>query len=220
MRGRLCWGELAFIFGSVFLTLGIALQTRADIGVSMVAAPAYIISLKFDSLTFGRAEFLVQGLLFLGYCIVVHRFEYKKLMSFVVAVPYALLLDACMIAVRFICPNTMLERLLIFLGGTVISALGIAFYFRTYFPMLVYEMFVMGISEHCNADFNKVKIIYDWTSFMTAVILSLLFFKAFCGIGIGTVLCTILNGPLIKHCGKLLDRHIDFKPMIKLKKNN
>lgn len=218
MRVKIYWGELAFVFGTVSLTLGIALQTRADMGVSMVAAPAYILSLKFDSLTFGRAEFLVQGLLFLAYCIVVRQIRYKKLMSFVVAVPYGILLDLCMKAVLFISPNTMLERLLIFLSGTVLSALGIALYFRTYLPMLVYEMFVMGMSRHYNVDFNKVKIIYDWTSFFTAVILSLWFFKGFYGIGLGTILCTILNGPLIKQWGKLLDNHIDFKPMCKLNK--
>ncbi|MFQ8843409.1 MAG: hypothetical protein ACLR8P_23640 [Clostridium fessum] len=52
MLKKLKCGELVFVLGTVLSALGIALQTKADIGISMVAAPAYILSLKIPVLSF------------------------------------------------------------------------------------------------------------------------------------------------------------------------
>lgn len=46
MLKKLKCGRLAFVFGTVLSAFGIALQTKADIGISMVAAPAYIFAEK------------------------------------------------------------------------------------------------------------------------------------------------------------------------------
>ena len=43
---RTFYSELAYVFGIIFLAFGTALMERADFGMSMVVAPAYIIHLK------------------------------------------------------------------------------------------------------------------------------------------------------------------------------
>ncbi len=63
--------EIVYLIGTVILALATAMLTAADFGLSMVVAPAYIVSLKFDFLTFGQAEYIVQGLLFVVFCMVV-----------------------------------------------------------------------------------------------------------------------------------------------------
>ena len=40
------YSEYAYIFGILFLALGTALMEKADFGMSMVVAPAYILHLK------------------------------------------------------------------------------------------------------------------------------------------------------------------------------
>ena len=51
--------ELAYILGILTLALGTALMERADFGVSMVVAPAYLLHLKVSQFylffTFGTA---------------------------------------------------------------------------------------------------------------------------------------------------------------------
>ena len=46
-------GEGAYVLGQIFLAWGAALITAANFGVSMVVAPAYLISEKIPFLTFG-----------------------------------------------------------------------------------------------------------------------------------------------------------------------
>ena len=38
--------ELAYLLGNIFVAIGVALMERADFGVSMVVAPAYLIYRK------------------------------------------------------------------------------------------------------------------------------------------------------------------------------
>ena len=49
-------GELAFLIGLVLTCLGVALMVRSDLGLSMIAAPAYILSEKISFLSTGTAE--------------------------------------------------------------------------------------------------------------------------------------------------------------------
>lgn len=215
LKKRKCGGS-AFLLGTLLSAFGIALQTRADMGISMVAAPAYILSLKISALSFGISECIVQCALFLLCCLLVKRFVFGLLWSFFSAIPYAWVLDWMIDITGSIQPETFMERMIVFLIGTVILAVGIAFYFRTNLPSQVYEMFVKVLADDKGWNINKVKIIYDWISCFMAVLMSVVFFNTLKGIGVGTIICTILNGPLIALCGKCIDTKLNFKPIIKI----
>lgn len=58
MNGKkVFYSELAYVFGMVVLALGTAMMERADFGMSMVVAPAYLVHLRilqaFPAFTFG-----------------------------------------------------------------------------------------------------------------------------------------------------------------------
>lgn len=65
--------EPVYLAALVMLSLAVAMTAAADFGVSMIVAPAYILSLKFPFLTFGRAEYIIQALLFAVFCILMRR---------------------------------------------------------------------------------------------------------------------------------------------------
>ena len=48
MKKTMLYTELAYVLGMVGLSLSVALMTRADFGVSMVVAPAYLLYLKLN----------------------------------------------------------------------------------------------------------------------------------------------------------------------------
>ena len=58
--------ELSYILGLSVLALGVAFMEKADFGVSMVVAPAYVlyraISPTLPFFTFGMAEYCFQAL--------------------------------------------------------------------------------------------------------------------------------------------------------------
>lgn len=73
---------------------------KADFGIAMVVAPAYILHLKVSELipwfSFGVAEYFFQGVLVLITIIVMRRFKLSCLFSLVTAVIYGTLLDIAM----------------------------------------------------------------------------------------------------------------------------
>ena len=70
--------ELACVFGIVFVARGVALMEKADFGVSMVVAPAYLLyrwlSPVWSFVTFGMAGYCLQAVLLLAmYLLLRHR---------------------------------------------------------------------------------------------------------------------------------------------------
>ena len=78
--------EAAWVIGIVGCALGVCLCTKADFGLSMIAAPPYIFHLALrDRLpwyTQGTSEYLWQGVLLLVMCVATGRFRWKYLLSF------------------------------------------------------------------------------------------------------------------------------------------
>ena len=57
-------GELIYFIAVLLLSLAVAMLTTTGFGVSMIVAPAYLLSLKLGVITFGQAEYIVQACLF------------------------------------------------------------------------------------------------------------------------------------------------------------
>lgn len=206
------FGEGAYLAAIILLPLGVVLMTKADFGISMVVAPAYLLSLKITWMSFGVAEYAVQALLLLSFCLIMRKFRFQYLLSFVTALLYGAILDGLFLLFTASVPASMWLRVVFFVLGIVVSSAGIALFFRAYFPPEVYELFVKGVAQHLNKDVSRVKVVYDCCSCAVAIVLSLLFFREITGVGIGTVVCALCNGWIIGLFGKLFDRYIDFSP--------
>ena len=59
--------EAAYALGMILLSAGVACMIRADFGLSMVAAPAYLVYLKLSDtvsfLSYGMTEYILQALI-------------------------------------------------------------------------------------------------------------------------------------------------------------
>ena len=208
--------ELSYFLGLSVLALGVAFMEKADFGVSMVVAPAYVlyraISPTLPFFTFGMAEYCFQALLLIALFILLRRFRLSFLFSFVTAVIYGLLLDLFMTLIRPLSFDTAWIRVAGFLLGMVLSSLGVSLEFHTYIAPSVYELFVKAMSEKTNIPIHRFKSGYDAASFLLGIVLSFLFFGfgKFVGVKLGTVVCTILNGPTIGAIGRFLDGNFTF----------
>ena len=89
--------EAAWVVGIVVCALGVALCTKADFGLSMIAAPPFILHYALRGLfpwfTQGTAEYVWQGVLLLLMCAAVQRFRWRYLLSFGTAVIAGLAID-------------------------------------------------------------------------------------------------------------------------------
>ena len=214
--------EAVYVIAILLLSFAVAMISSTGFGVSMIVAPAYIISLKVDFLTFGQAEYLVQGILFILFCLLNKRFKPIYLSSFLTGIVYGAFLDLWRKVISHFNPDItavgslpMVLKIVYFICGMLLTALSIALFFKTYIYPQVYDFFVKGISSKYSINTTRFKMCFDASFLVIAVILSLVLFKRLNGIGIGTVIMTLFNGMLIGLFGKLIDKHLVISPCFK-----
>lgn len=222
MKKKTFYSELAYILGVLFVALGTALVERADFGVSMVVAPAYIIYLKVSQVlsffTFGMAEYLLQGVLILLITVLVRKFRISYFFSFITAVIYAFCLDGFIFLMDSIPFEGIIYRYACYVIGLPVTALGVAVFFKTYISPEAYELFVKEISFFYKKDIHKFKTFYDCASCIIAIILSLVLFRKLEGIGAGTIICALINGHIISFFSSFFDKHFIFKDKFDFRK--
>ncbi|MBP3437306.1 MAG: hypothetical protein J6K61_05320 [Clostridia bacterium] len=223
MQKKRFYTELAYIIGLLTLAFSTAMMTKADFGLSMVVAPAYLLHAKLyptlPFFTFGMAEYIFQAALLLLMICIVRRFRVKYIFAFVTAVLYGLLLDLSLSVLSFLPTNLLAVRILLFVVGLVVCSFGVACMFHTYLAPEVYELFVKEVSDRYHFSISKCKTVYDCASCLLAIVLSFAFFGfgTFIGVKWGTVVCALVNGFLIGRISAFLEKHFSFVDLLKRK---
>lgn len=207
--------EAAWVLGIVLCALGVCLATKADFGLSMIAAPAYILHVGlvkvFPWYSQGTSEYVFQGILLILLCIGIQRFKMRYLLSFVTAILFGFVLDGWFLVFG---GNGAYEspvlRIVAFVVGELFTGLAIAFFFRTKLPLQIYELVVTEVAERYKRKTSTVKQVYDIASLVLSVLLAFFVNRSMAGIGIGTIVLTIVNAPLIALFGKVLDKFFTF----------
>ena len=217
------YSELAYALGLILLAIGTAMMEKADFGVSMVVAPAYLVYLKFNPLlpafSFGTAEYLLQLVLLALLSLIRRRVKLAYLLSFLTAFIYGMLLDGAMALTGKIAANPMALRVAFYLAGMVLCAAGVSLLFNTYIAPEAYELFVKEIAPLLRLPVHRFKTIYDLCSCALAVILSFAFFGlgVFEGVKLGTLICALVNGTLIGAFNRLWTRRLSMRDGLKLR---
>ena len=84
--------EVIYAAAILILSLSVAMAACTDFGISMIAAPAFILSEKLP-LTFGQCEYIVQGLLFIVFCLLMKKVRLVYFSSFLTGLVYGAALD-------------------------------------------------------------------------------------------------------------------------------
>ena len=199
--------EFAYVVGMVVIAIGTALITKANIGVNIVVAPAYIlhlflISKGLEFFTFGVCQYIVQGVLVFLVALVCKKFKISYLFAFVSAVLEGYLLDIFLYLIPDI--NSILWMVIYYVSGQIILAIGISFMLQTYITPEVYELAVVEfIDAFTDSQSPKavtaVKVIYDCSIGVLSIILSFILFGFgnIQGLGIGTIVNVVIAGYLI-----------------------
>lgn len=222
---RVFYTEAAYFAGLVILALGTSLMEKADLGLSMVVAPAYLLHLKISKVlpfyTFGVSEYVLQAILLVLLCIVLRRPKKSYLFSFVTAVLYGLILDLFISLLRDIPGGGPGGRLLVFFAGLLLGATGVSMFFHTYISPEAYELVVKEICEKYSLPVDRVKTAYDCSSCAAAILLSFVFFGfgRFEGVKGGTIFEALINGWLIGRISRWLESRFEFRDALALRKH-
>ena len=221
MKKTCFYTEVAYVLGLILLAAGTALTAYGGLGLSMVVAPAYVlhvfVSQFLPFFSFGMAEYTLQAVVLIVMMIILRKVRLMYFLSFVAAVFYAFALDGAMSLTSLLPENTVMQIVMYVLGEFICCG-AIALLFVSYLPPEAYEMFVKEIAYKFNKPVHKIKIFYDYGSLAVAVILSLVLLGRFEGIGIGTVVCAILYGFIIRMFQKLYEKAFRFEDGFKWRK--
>lgn len=208
--------ELAYVLGIILIAMGAVLMVRADFGVSMVVAPAYLLyrwlSPAWSFFTYGMAGYCLQGVLLIFMVLLIRHFQFSYLFSFVTCVIYGFVLDRFMVLGALLPTDFLWQRLIYYTAGVLLCSAGVSAMFHTYIAPEVYELFVKEGSRHFHVDINKFKTGYDCASCLIGLIMSFMIFGMwhFVGVNWGTILCALVNGTIIGKFSEFYEKHWTF----------
>lgn len=221
--------ELMWVLGIFLVALGVTMSKKADLGVSMIAAPTFIVYEAIKPLwavSVGTVEYLVQGAILLIMCAVVQRVNWRYLLAFAVAVIYGYVMDMWMLVFKNVVLTEAYLKWIMLIAGDVMTAAGVACFFRTYMPLQVHELFVAELSDRYSLKINRVKLVFDLSFLVLSVVLALTIFRdantfdwkniattSYHSLGLGTIVTTLINAPIIAVIGKGLDKVFDYTPL-------
>ncbi len=233
--------ELLWVFGIVFVALGVAICSKADLGVSMIAAPPFVlydaVAHLWSGFSVGMLEYLVQGVLLIVLCLIIRKFDWRYLLAFAVAVAYGGVLDLFLWLLKDVTVEAIWLRWALLLVGDVFVGFGVACCFHTYMPLQVYELLVAELAKKFQIVIPKVKRVFDITLLVVSVVLALTLFAdvktfdwatigttSFHSIGLGTLVTTAINSFIIAFMDKLICKAFDdtcrFPKLEKMLKTN
>lgn len=223
MKKPVFCSELAWLVGLCLIAWGTALTVWADLGVSTVVAPAFILHLAMKNVwewfSFGISEYVLQAFVLILMMLLLQKIKIRYFLSFGAAIIYGILLDLGTFLIGHLLPieASFSAQIGVYVLGNLGVCCGVALMIRTYLPPEIYEMFIKEITHLGAFQIRTVKTLYDCASLLLALILSLALLGKIEGIGIATLICALFNGIIIDRIGILLDKLWDFRDIFPLR---
>lgn len=192
---------LLFALALFVNALGIAYITKASLGTSPITSVTYVASM-FTPLTMGQWTIVLNLLFVLLELPFMTRKQVKEdlrmyLSQIVITFFFGLYIDLCMYLIQGLVPVSYLSKIGNLLVGCVILALGIALEVKADVAMMAGEYFVRVLAKRFHRDFGYMKLGFDWSLVLLAVLLSFGFMGGLYGVREGTVIAALLVGPIV-----------------------
>lgn len=202
---------ILFIVSLFFSALGVAFTKRGELGVSPISSVANVLSYKFDALSLGTWLIIWNCVLIAGQIVILRKkFQPIQLLQVPLSFLFGWFTDLGMMIVSHIPAEVYAVRLAMVIIGIVILAFGIALSVIANVIMNSGEAFVKAISDTIHKEFGNVKIAFDISCVVTALILSLIFFNfTIVGTREGTVISAFLTGVAVKFFCKRLSSPVN-----------
>lgn len=200
-------GRVLLLLAGLFCSgLGVAATRRGELGVSPVSSVPNVVALRFPALTFGTWLFLWNCLLVAGEVLILRRrFKPWQLLQIPLSVLFGWFTDLGGRAAALIPNGAYPLRILCVVAGTLILGFGIALTVRADLVMNAGEAFVKAVADECGRPFGTVKTLFDVSSVLLSVVLSLLLFSFRVeGTREGTVIAALGTGYAVRLWQKLV----------------
>lgn len=190
-----------FIAGLYFLALGIVLIVRSSLGTTPISSENYVLSLH-TTLTLGWWTFLTN-LVFMGgqFWLLRGRTTRRDTVEILLQLPFsflfALFIDLNMALTEGLVPAGYAASLALLLFDCLVQSVGVVLELKPRVAMMSAEAFVKYAAQRYGREFGRVKVVFDITLVLIAVVLGLLFSGRIEGGREGTVIAACITGYIV-----------------------
>ena len=191
---------LLLVVGLFFSAIGVSFTKHGELGVSPISSVANVMSCRVTALTLGNWLIIWNCILILGQIIILRKkFQPIQFLQIPLSFLFGWFTDIGMKIVSVIPLPHYTVRLLMVLIGVVILGFGVALSVIGNVIMNSGEAFVKAISDTTGHEFGNVKIGFDVSCVILAILLSLIFFGgSIVGTREGTILSALLTGLVVR----------------------
>ena len=210
--------ELLFIIAMITNSFALVLMIKSGLGISTLSSVPLVVSNIMPILSLGSWTVIIQISYILVLVLFTHKFKYGYLVSFLVAIPFGLLVDGFS-AIITPWPNILSLRLIYFTVGMFAMGFGASLFVICKLPILPFDMIVREIADYKKISVKHSKMFIDVMSVIVSVSLSLFFMHHIEGVGVGTVVSVILMGPTIQYFINFISSCYDIQPQSQIGRN-
>lgn len=201
---------ILLVAGLFFSALGVAVTKSGELGVSPISSVANVLSCKFTAFSLGTWLIIWNCVLIVGQIVILRKkFKPVQLLQIPLSFLFGYFTDFGTWCVSFVPVNNYPARIIAVLVGTVILGFGISLSVMANVIMNSGEAFVKAVSDSAHKNFGNVKIIFDISCVIVAIVLSLVFFDfKIIGTREGTVIAACCTGMVVKLFSKCLQNPV------------
>ena len=194
-----CKRYCLFLTGVILCATGIAFITRAGLGTSPVSGLPFVLSLV-TPVSMGFFTFLFNMIFLICEALLRKRFSVEQAFFFSFCIDKAM----AIIPTRFGGPWG--DSFVYLVIGCIIMSLGISFEVIADVIMLPAEAFVRALAKKTGFIFGNVKVGFDSTLTILAMILALICFHKLNGVREGTLINALVVGQLVKQWRRCIEK--------------
>ncbi len=195
---------IIFLIGLFINSLGVSLITKANLGTSPISSIPYVLSLNFP-FTLGNFTIIFSILLILLQLLILRKnFKAEHLLQIPVSILFGYFIDFTMVLLAFVNPQSYVVKVIDLLTGCLILGFGVYIEVLANVVMLPRESFVRAITQTWNLEFGTIKVIFDVSMSVIAIVMSLMLSHRVNGVREGTIIAALLVGAIARQFGKRL----------------
>ncbi len=206
MKRKILLRYIIFFIGIFLMGLGISLTAKTSLGTTPISSVPLLLS-KILPLSFGTMAFLLSILfIFIEWLILRKDFTKEYYAQIIVTPFFGYFIDLGMLIFKNLKPETYLQNVLILLVACLLIGFGISLQVIARVLINSAEGLVKVIADKTNSKFGNIKILFDSSLILIAIVISLVAFREVQDIREGTIFVAIALGSLAKFNLKIFDR--------------
>lgn len=197
---------LYLFLGLLIMAFGVGFSIVGNLGTSPISSVPYTVSL-ISPITVGTAT-IIMHCVFIFLQILILRKKYKpiQLLQLPVALVFGVMTDIAVYCLKGITYSSYFTQWVLCIIGIILVAIGVSIEVMANVVTLAGEGLVLAICQVSNFKFGNIKVCFDVTLVLTAVLIGLISQGKILGVREGTVAAAIFVGLLSKQIIKLIKK--------------